>query len=290
MTESAVYLYGKMDVCMAPEENQQDYVKASNFYLGHNHSPDGESVVSDGSSRLDDEGAIQGQAKPALLRLPELVDVLAKEGQVLRWDENLNWYEVLDGPLFEEKFNSLRCTREKRKEQAADRPFARYQPVTSTRRLFSLTVTCPRRMHNYYVLVRGGRWAGTGSAFRPVFKHATRAHPTLTEDALNPALAIRAQVAESCAGSPDRWTPGPPGELAPSQPPFWTPAPANTEPAGAAGFTADSDDAASGGGGRAAPLRLPALIQAIAAEGRAVRWDAAARWYEVINGPLFEER
>ncbi len=55
-------------------------------------------------------------------------------------------------------------------------------------------------------------------------------------------------------------------------------------------FTADSDDAAIGGGGRAAPLLLPALIQAIAAEGRAVRWDAAARWYEVINGPLFEER
>jgi hypothetical protein len=63
--------------------------------------------------------------KPAFLRLPELVDLLAKEGQVLRWHELCSWYEVLDGPLFEEKFNALRCTRGKRKEQAVDRPFAR---------------------------------------------------------------------------------------------------------------------------------------------------------------------
>ncbi len=125
MAESAAYLCGKMDVCTPSEEFHQASMKASTFFLGNIHSPDGDSVVSDGSSRLDDEGVIHGLAKPALLRLPELVDVLAKEGQVLRWDENLNWYEVLDGPLFEERFNSLRCTREKRKEQAADRPFAR---------------------------------------------------------------------------------------------------------------------------------------------------------------------
>jgi hypothetical protein len=42
--------------------------------------------------------------------------------------------------------------------------------------------------------------------------------------------------------------------------------------------------------GRAGSSRLPGLIEAIAMEGRALRWDACARWYEVINGPLFEER
>ena len=79
--------------------------------------------------------------------MPEIVDVLAREGQALRWNENASWYEVLNGAMFEEKFNGLRCTRGKRKEQAVDRPFA--------------------RMHTYFVLVRGEKWAGTGSAFRP---------------------------------------------------------------------------------------------------------------------------
>jgi hypothetical protein len=76
----------------------------------------------DAHTSPDDLTAAQ---KPAFLRLPELVDLLAKEGQVLRWHELCSWYEVLDGPLFEEKFNALRCTRGKRKEQAVDRPFAR---------------------------------------------------------------------------------------------------------------------------------------------------------------------
>ncbi len=83
---------------------------------------------------IDASGSLEGQTssddltsaqKPAFLRLPELVDLLAREGQVLRWHELCSWYEVLDGPLFEEKFNALRCTRGKRKEQAVDRPFAR---------------------------------------------------------------------------------------------------------------------------------------------------------------------
>eukprot|EP00291_Cryptomonas_curvata_P013087 CAMPEP_0172203624 /NCGR_PEP_ID=MMETSP1050-20130122/31400_1 /TAXON_ID=233186 /ORGANISM="Cryptomonas curvata, Strain CCAP979/52" /LENGTH=264 /DNA_ID=CAMNT_0012881885 /DNA_START=83 /DNA_END=873 /DNA_ORIENTATION=+ len=105
----------------------------------------------DAHASSDDLTAAQ---KPAFLRLPELVDLLAKEGQVLRWNELCSWYEVLDGPLFEEKFNALRCTRGKRKEQAVDRPFA--------------------RMHNYFILVRGGRWAGTGSTFRPIGRNDVR--------------------------------------------------------------------------------------------------------------------
>ncbi len=76
------------------------------------------------------DDSLASHLKPAFLRLPELVDLLAKEGKVLRWDVASGWYEVLDGPLFEEKFNALRCTRGKRKEQAADRPFARYTFVT----------------------------------------------------------------------------------------------------------------------------------------------------------------
>ena len=48
--------------------------------------------------------------------------------------------------------------------------------------------------------------------------------------------------------------------------------------------------AGGGGGGGGGAMRLPGLIEAIAAEGRALRWDAGARWYEVLNGPLFEER
>jgi hypothetical protein len=83
----------------------------------------------------------------AFLRVPEIVDTLAREGTVLKWNETAGWYEVLNGSQFEEKFNALRCTRGKRKEQAVDRPFA--------------------RMHTYFVLVRGEKWAGTGSAFRP---------------------------------------------------------------------------------------------------------------------------
>ena len=85
--------------------------------------------------------------KVPALKIPELIDRLAKTGEFLRWDHSKNWYEVMDGREFEIKFNELRCIRGKRKENAADRPFA--------------------RMHIHFVLVRGEKWAGTGSAFRP---------------------------------------------------------------------------------------------------------------------------
>jgi hypothetical protein len=80
------------------------------------------------------------------LRVPDVVSRLATEGCVLSWNKISNWFEVLDGPLFEEQFNAMRCIRGKRKAGAADRPFA--------------------RMHVYFELVRGDRWACTGSAFR----------------------------------------------------------------------------------------------------------------------------
>ena len=82
-----------------------------------------------------------------ILKLPDLIDKLAKEGDVIRWDAGNKWFEVIDAKGFECKFNALRCIRGKRKENTADRPFA--------------------RMHVHFVLVRGEKWAGIGSAFRP---------------------------------------------------------------------------------------------------------------------------
>ena len=86
-------------------------------------------------------------AKGVAMKIPDLIQALAAEGQCLRWDTNLLCYEVLNGSLFEQKFNALRSVRGKRKELAVDRPFA--------------------RMHTYFVLLRGEKWAGTGTLFRP---------------------------------------------------------------------------------------------------------------------------
>ena len=81
------------------------------------------------------------------LRLPEVVKTLAQDVKVLRWDEERKWFEVVDGPRFEERFNSLRCIRGKRTAHALDRPFA--------------------RIHSHFPLLRGERWARTGSTLPP---------------------------------------------------------------------------------------------------------------------------
>ena len=81
------------------------------------------------------------------MRLPEVIQTIASDANILWWNKGDSWYEVLDGPRFEERFNSLRLTRGKRKAEAIDRPFA--------------------RMHVHFELLRGDKWAGTGSAFRP---------------------------------------------------------------------------------------------------------------------------
>jgi len=65
---------------------------------------------------------------------------------VLEWSEGEGLYVVLDGPGFERRFNELRLTRGKKVESATYRPFS--------------------RMHTHFVLVRGEKWAGTGSAFK----------------------------------------------------------------------------------------------------------------------------
>ena len=81
-----------------------------------------------------------------ILKLPDLIAQLAQEAEVLVWDDLNQWYEVIDSQGFEARFNALRYIRGKRNEDAADRPFA--------------------RMHVHFVLVRGEKWAGHGSAFR----------------------------------------------------------------------------------------------------------------------------
>jgi hypothetical protein len=51
-------------------------------------------------------------------------------------------YVVLDGSKFEDRFNQLRKVRQKHKNGSVERPFS--------------------RMHNFYVLDRGDKWAKTG--------------------------------------------------------------------------------------------------------------------------------
>ena len=82
-----------------------------------------------------------------VLSLPDIMQEIARSGDVLAWNSEYEWYEVLDGEGFERQVNSMRPIRGKRKAEAADRPFA--------------------RMHMHFELVRGGKWAGKGSAFRP---------------------------------------------------------------------------------------------------------------------------
>lgn len=51
---------------------------------------------------------------------------------------------MLDGGKFEDRFNQLRKVRQKHKNGTVERPFS--------------------RMHNFYVLDRGDKWAKTGAA------------------------------------------------------------------------------------------------------------------------------
>ena len=81
------------------------------------------------------------------LGLEEVVSAISQDEKILRWNPVSSWFEVVNGFLFKQQFNALRCIRGKRNDQAMDRPFA--------------------RMHVYFDLVRGDKWAGTGSAFRP---------------------------------------------------------------------------------------------------------------------------
>jgi len=81
------------------------------------------------------------------LALPDVVRELLKDPLVLVWDSRENVYEVLDGDLFELRFNELRKVRNKVKAAGTERPFS--------------------RMYNFFVLEHGDKWARTGTKFRP---------------------------------------------------------------------------------------------------------------------------
>eukprot|EP00286_Rhodomonas_abbreviata_P011588 CAMPEP_0181339324 /NCGR_PEP_ID=MMETSP1101-20121128/29187_1 /TAXON_ID=46948 /ORGANISM="Rhodomonas abbreviata, Strain Caron Lab Isolate" /LENGTH=758 /DNA_ID=CAMNT_0023450269 /DNA_START=69 /DNA_END=2346 /DNA_ORIENTATION=- len=80
------------------------------------------------------------------LLLPDAVKHVCDEGQGLRWDVDASCYEVVDGALFEKRFDELRRKRD-RDDGTSGRPFS--------------------RMHKYYKLEAGERWAKTGARFSP---------------------------------------------------------------------------------------------------------------------------
>eukprot|EP00291_Cryptomonas_curvata_P026467 CAMPEP_0172156986 /NCGR_PEP_ID=MMETSP1050-20130122/3533_1 /TAXON_ID=233186 /ORGANISM="Cryptomonas curvata, Strain CCAP979/52" /LENGTH=493 /DNA_ID=CAMNT_0012826151 /DNA_START=197 /DNA_END=1679 /DNA_ORIENTATION=+ len=82
------------------------------------------------------------------LSLPDVVKHLLKESGILRWDPHEGTYEVLNGEKFESRFNELRRVRNKEKTGGSERPFS--------------------RMHNFFVLASGEKWARTGTKFRPL--------------------------------------------------------------------------------------------------------------------------
>mmetsp|Transcript_67022 Transcript_67022/g.153839 ORF Transcript_67022/g.153839 Transcript_67022/m.153839 type:complete len:487 (+) Transcript_67022:93-1553(+) len=98
------------------------------------------------SENLDSPSSQGGQGLP----LPEVVMQLVKDPTILQWDAGQRCYIVIDGERFEEKFNQMRKMRQKKAKPSAaehSRPFS--------------------RMHNFFILDRGDKWAKTGTSFRP---------------------------------------------------------------------------------------------------------------------------
>jgi len=115
----------------------------------------------------DDDDAKDDETVCGRMRLPDVISTLAAEGRVLKWSEDLGAFVVLDGAAFEQRYNELRFTRSRNLPlpSAQSRPFA--------------------RMHSYFVLIRGEKWAGTGSAFK--FKNADVVHAVHASRAATPA-------------------------------------------------------------------------------------------------------
>lgn len=74
------------NICCTSEASPDGYDEQEDELVGC----DGGDVFSDCSSAA----GIRSSGKPSFVRLPDLIDRLAKEGQVLRWDELRQWYEV----------------------------------------------------------------------------------------------------------------------------------------------------------------------------------------------------
>jgi hypothetical protein len=107
-----------------------------------------ETIVTKRKGNVDGHNKDPDETGSGRMRLPEVVSTLAAEGRVLKWSEALGAFVVLDGAGFEQRFNELRYVRSKQVgiPSAHQRPFS--------------------RMHAYFVLIRGGKWAATGSAFK----------------------------------------------------------------------------------------------------------------------------
>mmetsp|Transcript_27507 Transcript_27507/g.62389 ORF Transcript_27507/g.62389 Transcript_27507/m.62389 type:complete len:670 (-) Transcript_27507:2287-4296(-) len=100
--------------------------------------------LDDSDSKHDDDERRMGTG---FLRLPDVIDKIAQEGTALQWDRQEAAYVVLDGRAFENRFNELRYTRGKKVDNARNRPFS--------------------RMPTHFTLIRGEKWAATGTMFRP---------------------------------------------------------------------------------------------------------------------------
>jgi hypothetical protein len=117
---------------------------------------------------LDEIGSVR-------MRLPEVVSTLAAEGSVLKWCDALGAFVVLDGAAFERRFNELRYIRSK---QVTSQYVVQHRPFS--------------RMHTYFVLIRGEKWAGTGSAFKFKTADPTAAVPgakTISASAISVQLS-----------------------------------------------------------------------------------------------------
>jgi len=108
------------------------------------HSVESHGCLYDSDSKHDDDERRLGTG---FLRLPDVIDKIAQEGTALRWDQGEAAYVVLDGRAFENRFNELRYTRGKKVDNARNRPFS--------------------RMPTHFTLIRGEKWAATGTMFRP---------------------------------------------------------------------------------------------------------------------------
>uniref|UniRef100_A0A7S4U5Z9 Uncharacterized protein n=2 Tax=Guillardia theta TaxID=55529 RepID=A0A7S4U5Z9_GUITH len=108
-----------------------------------------ECILEEGEDKLETsvKQEVQEDSRASGLPLPKVVEQLVKEGTSLQWNSSSGTFVVVDGERFEERFKQLRKVRQKQKEGSRERPFS--------------------RMHNFYVLEFGDRWAKTGSIFRP---------------------------------------------------------------------------------------------------------------------------
>eukprot|EP00961_Rhodomonas_salina_P068177 915284-Rhodomonas_salina.1 len=111
---------------------------------------------------LEDEAGA-GRKKDWVPRISEFINILASRGTALTFEHDSGHFHVLDGTQFQKEYCALRSNRDKKNQAARDRPFA--------------------QMHRVYVIVRGDKWAATGTVFRAKDpKHAPQCSPPPCQD------------------------------------------------------------------------------------------------------------